>query len=76
MEEYYFVNIEDLFNFVSSWFQGTSVCKALAANGLILLLYSSRAIYNMIAVLPVNRETHKLPSFGYGWINVTDQVSY
>ncbi|XP_052767268.1 G protein-coupled receptor 137Ba-like isoform X2 [Mya arenaria] len=56
--------------------KGTTVCKALATCGLIMFLYLTRAIYNLIAVFPVNRKTHKLPSFGYGWINVTDQADF
>ena len=55
-------------------FQGTSVRQALIACVLILFLYLTRAIYNIIAVAPVMKNSHKLPSFGYGWINVTDQV--
>ena len=45
----------------------------MVASILVSLLYTSRAVYNLVAVCPVSREK-KLPSFGYGWINVTDQV--
>jgi len=54
--------------------QGTTVCKALVTCVLVVFLYLSRAIYNLIAVCPLNRKRSMLPSFGYGWINVTDQV--
>lgn len=56
--------------------KGTSVCQALAACVLILFLYLTRAIYNIIAVTPVTTSSHMLPSFGYGWINVTDQADF
>ena len=38
---------------------------------LVVLLYVSRVIYNLIAVTV----PHDLSSFGYGWINVSDEVS-
>ncbi|XP_045157233.2 G protein-coupled receptor 137Ba-like [Mercenaria mercenaria] len=56
--------------------KGTTVCQALAACVLILFLYLTRAIYNIIAVTSVTKGSHKLPSFGFGWINVTDQADF
>ena len=44
--------------------------QAVLCSGVIVALYLSRAVYNIIAVTPI-----KVPSYGYGWINVTDQVS-
>lgn len=37
---------------------------------LVFLLYLSRVVYNLIAVAV----PHDLSSFGYGWINVSDEV--
>ena len=51
--------------------QGTTVRQALVTCVLITLLYTSRAIYNMIAVA---RPFSDMLNFGYGWINVSDQV--
>ena len=51
--------------------QGTTVCQAVVTCVLITLLYTSRAIYNMIAVA---RPFSDMLNFGYGWINVSDQV--
>lgn len=48
--------------------QGTTLCQASVFCVIIGLLYVSRAVYDIIAVSPVN-----LPSFGYGWINVSDE---
>ncbi|XP_060571638.1 G protein-coupled receptor 137Ba-like [Ruditapes philippinarum] len=56
--------------------KGTSVRQALIACVLILFLYLTRAVYNIVAVATVNKDSHKLPSFGYGWINVTDQADF
>nr|XP_022328715.1 integral membrane protein GPR137B-like [Crassostrea virginica] len=50
--------------------KGTTLCQSLTFSILIILLYASRAIYNILAVLLVN----KIPSFGYGWSNVTAQA--
>jgi hypothetical protein len=51
-------------------FQGTTLCQASIVCIIIGLLYVSRAVYNIIAVIPHGG----LPSFGYGWINVSDEV--
>lgn len=37
---------------------------------LVVLLYVSRVVYNLIAVVVPH-----VSSFGYGWINVSDEVS-
>lgn len=50
--------------------KGTTLCQSLTVSSLIILLYASRAIYNILAVLLIN----KIPSFGYGWSNVTSQA--
>ena len=46
-----------------------SYCQAATVCTLISLLYLSRAVYNIIAVSPSS-----LPTFNFGWINVSDQV--
>ncbi|XP_061163349.1 G protein-coupled receptor 137Ba-like [Saccostrea echinata] len=50
--------------------KGTTLCQSMTVSILIILLYASRAIYNILAVLLFN----KMPSFGYGWTNVTSQA--
>lgn len=53
--------------------KGTSKCQAFVACVLIVLLYSTRAFYNMIAVAkPLNN----MLNFGLGWINVSDQAEF
>jgi hypothetical protein len=37
-----------------------------------ILLFTSRVIYNFLVIFPQVQD--KLPSFGYGWVNVSDQV--
>ncbi|XP_028992015.1 integral membrane protein GPR137C isoform X2 [Betta splendens] len=53
-------------------FQGTSVCQATAVGAVLILLYASRACYNLVAVLlsPQGR----LSPFNYGWYSVSDQA--
>jgi len=48
--------------------KGVSYCQAVTACAVISLLYFSRAVYNVIAVSPTS-----MPTFGFGWINVSDQ---
>lgn len=52
--------------------QGTSVCQATAIGAAVILLYTSRACYNLVVVAlsPEDRPS----SFNYGWYNVSDQV--
>lgn len=54
-------------------FQGTTLCQATIICVIIGLLYVSRAVYNIIAVIP--QAKGGLPTFGYGWINVSNEVS-
>lgn len=51
--------------------QGVTVCQAVVACVLMLILYTSRAVYNLIAV---SKAQINLPDFGYGWLDVSDQV--
>ncbi|KAL3872855.1 hypothetical protein ACJMK2_036042 [Sinanodonta woodiana] len=53
--------------------KGTTVCQAIVVCVLIILLYTSRAVYNFVAICPISREKN-VPSFGYNWINVSDQA--
>lgn len=52
--------------------QGTSVCQASAIGAMVILLYVSRACYNLVVVAlsPQDRPT----PFNYGWYSVSDQV--
>ncbi|MGH0188737.1 UNVERIFIED_CONTAM: hypothetical protein FKN15_031225 [Acipenser sinensis] len=51
--------------------KGTSVCQATAIGVAVILLYTSRASYNLVVVAlsPEDRPS----SFNYGWYNVSDQ---
>ncbi|XP_071511772.1 G protein-coupled receptor 137Ba-like isoform X2 [Diadema antillarum] len=49
--------------------RGTTVGQACVACVVIILLYVSRTVYNIIAVSWV-----RCPSFGYTWMNVNDQA--
>eukprot|EP00069_Balaena_mysticetus_P017785 bmy_10872T0 len=52
--------------------QGTSVCQAAAMGGAMVLLYASRACYNLAALALAPRS--RLDAFDYDWYNVSDQV--
>lgn len=52
--------------------QGTSVCQAAAIGGAMVLLYASRACYNLAALALAPRS--RLDAFDYDWYNVSDQV--
>lgn len=60
----------------TSWllhFQGSSVCQVTAVGVTVILLYTSRACYNLfILSFPQSRNVHP---FDYDWYNVSDQVS-
>ncbi|KAK3093144.1 hypothetical protein FSP39_011777 [Pinctada imbricata] len=52
--------------------KGTTVCQALTVSILTILLFASRAIYNLLVICrPLQKY---LPTFNYGWINVSDQA--
>lgn len=54
-------------------FQGSSVCQVTAIGVTVILLYTSRACYNLfILSFSQNKSVH---SFDYDWYNVSDQVS-
>ncbi|XP_026782678.1 integral membrane protein GPR137C isoform X2 [Pangasianodon hypophthalmus] len=52
--------------------KGTSVCQATATGAAVVLLYTSRACYNLavVAVSPKDRAT----PFSYGWYSFSDQA--
>ncbi|XP_076816345.1 G protein-coupled receptor 137Ba-like isoform X1 [Clavelina lepadiformis] len=52
--------------------KGTTVCQATSVGILIVLLYSSRAIYNLLAISPLR--CSQLSSFNFDWYNVSDQA--
>ncbi|KAM9660123.1 integral membrane protein GPR137 isoform 3-T3 [Trichechus inunguis] len=52
--------------------QGTSVCQAAAMGGAMVLLYASRACYNLAALALAPRG--RLDAFDYDWYNVSDQA--
>nr|XP_036851170.1 integral membrane protein GPR137 isoform X2 [Manis javanica] len=51
---------------------GTSVCQAAAMGGAMVLLYASRACYNLAALALAPRS--RLDTFDYDWYNVSDQA--
>lgn len=51
--------------------QGTSVCQVTAVGAIVILLYSSRACYNLVVLALSNKSIN---SFDYDWYNVSDQV--
>ncbi|XP_021540662.1 integral membrane protein GPR137 isoform X4 [Neomonachus schauinslandi] len=57
---------------MSRGFQGTSVCQAAAMGGAMVLLYASRACYNLAALALAPRS--RLDAFDYDWYNVSDQA--
>lgn len=52
--------------------QGTSVCQVTLIGIMVVLLYASRACYNLVVLALADIE--KINSFDYDWYNVSDQV--
>ncbi|GFS02480.1 integral membrane protein GPR137B-like [Elysia marginata] len=52
--------------------KGTTLCQAMVTCIITTLLFLSRAVYNVITICPLTNKT--TPTFGYDWINVTDQA--
>uniref|UniRef100_A0A4W6E2F7 G protein-coupled receptor 137c n=1 Tax=Lates calcarifer TaxID=8187 RepID=A0A4W6E2F7_LATCA len=52
--------------------KGTSVCQATAIGAVVILLYTSRACYNLV-VVALSPEDRPSP-FNYGWYSVSDQA--
>lgn len=53
--------------------QGTSVCQVTVVGAIVILLYSSRACYNLVVLGLSNKSIN---SFDYDWYNVSDQVRW
>lgn len=53
--------------------QGTSVCQVTLIGLMVVLLYASRACYNLVVLALTDIQT--INSFDYDWYNVSDQVS-
>nr|XP_014341277.1 PREDICTED: integral membrane protein GPR137C isoform X2 [Latimeria chalumnae] len=53
--------------------KGTSVCQATSVGAAVILLYTSRACYNLV-VVAMSPEDRPSP-FNYGWYNVSDQAT-
>lgn len=53
--------------------QGTSVCQVTLIGIMVILLYTSRACYNLVVLALTDIEN--INSFDYDWYNVSDQVS-
>lgn len=54
--------------------QGTSVCQVTLIGIMVVLLYASRACYNLVVLALTDIET--INSFDYDWYNVSDQVRF
>ncbi|KAM4559778.1 integral membrane protein GPR137C [Odontesthes bonariensis] len=52
--------------------KGTSVCQATAIGAVVILLYTSRACYNLV-VVAMSPQDRPSP-FNYGWYSVSDQA--
>uniref|UniRef100_A0A673BNI0 Integral membrane protein GPR137B-like n=1 Tax=Sphaeramia orbicularis TaxID=375764 RepID=A0A673BNI0_9TELE len=52
--------------------KGTSVCQATAIGAVVILLYTSRACYNLVVVTLSPQD--KPSPFNYGWYSVSDQA--
>ncbi|XP_056623333.1 integral membrane protein GPR137C isoform X2 [Triplophysa dalaica] len=52
--------------------KGTSVCQATVIGAVVILLYTSRACYNLV-VVALSPEDRPSP-FNYSWYNVSDQA--
>ena len=61
-------NILQLYHII---FQGATPRQGMMFCILVVLLYLSRVIYNLVAVTV----PHDVSSFGFGWINVSDEVN-
>lgn len=53
--------------------QGTSVCQVTVIGAIVILLYASRACYNLVVLGLSNKSIN---SFDYDWYNVSDQVNH
>ncbi|XP_041845993.1 integral membrane protein GPR137 [Melanotaenia boesemani] len=52
--------------------KGTTVCRTAALGAAVILLFASRACYNLTALFL--SQHHRVESFNYDWYNVSDQA--
>lgn len=52
--------------------QGTSLCRTAVLGASVILLFLSRACYNLTVL--IMSQDHKVESFGFDWYNISDQV--
>lgn len=52
--------------------QGTSVWRVAALGSAVILLFASRACYNLTVLFL--SQSHQVESFDFDWYNVSDQV--
>ncbi|RVE75302.1 hypothetical protein OJAV_G00015600 [Oryzias javanicus] len=52
--------------------KGTSLCQATAIGAMVILLYTSRACYNLV-VVALSPQDRPSP-FNYGWYSISDQA--
>lgn len=53
--------------------QGTTMCRTAALGAAVILLFTSRACYNLTVLFL--SQSHRVESFNYDWYNVSDQVT-
>ncbi|XP_022539771.1 integral membrane protein GPR137 [Astyanax mexicanus] len=52
--------------------KGTSLCRTAVLGGGVILLFSSRACYNLTVL--ILSQKYKVASFGFDWYNISDQA--
>ncbi|KAM6923863.1 integral membrane protein GPR137 [Xenentodon cancila] len=52
--------------------KGTTVCRTAALGAAVILLFASRACYNLTVLFL--SQSHRVESFNYDWYNVSDQA--
>lgn len=52
--------------------QGTSLCRTAVLGTSVILLFFSRACYNLTVL--ILSQKYKVESFGFDWYNISDQV--
>ncbi|KAL0973705.1 hypothetical protein UPYG_G00209850 [Umbra pygmaea] len=52
--------------------KGTTVCRTAALGAGVILLFASRACYNLTVL--ILSQTHKVESFDFDWYNISDQA--
>lgn len=53
--------------------QGTTVCQTAALGAAVILLFASRACYNLTVL--ILSQNYRVESFNFDWYNVSDQVT-